>query len=61
MPEEILIPELIEKTLYCPQCRTFTVHVYEGRVRFYSAWRCKVCGRVILGEPIQPLPETPFF
>jgi len=37
---EQLIPEITEKTLYCPECRMETVHVYEGRFRIYSRWRC---------------------
>jgi transposase-like protein len=60
MAEEVLIPELTEKIMYCPECKTETVHVYEGPVRFYSSWRCKVCGKSILGEPLHPFPLPPF-
>jgi len=54
MAENQLIPEVTRKLLYCPDCKIETDHVYEGKFRIYSRWRCLICGRVILGEPISP-------
>jgi len=57
--EEALIPELTKRKMWCPECGEFTWHVYEGPVMYYSNWRCLVCGRVILGEPLHPGRKPP--
>jgi len=55
--QEELVIGVSTKLLYCPDCGIETTHVYEGKWHWYSAWRCMVCERVILGEPIGP-PHT---